>query len=130
MKDKIEILEESEVVYAARAGVNKEKINDIILMTGFTLNEMGKYVHVTPRTLQRKKPGDKLPIDTSERVLLIQNLYAKGSIVLGNLQLFQNWMATPNMAFDGAKPKDFLDTFSGIEFLMQELGRIEHGFFA
>jgi putative toxin-antitoxin system antitoxin component (TIGR02293 family) len=130
MNDELNILQESEVVYAARAGVNRKKVNDIILMTGFTLNEMGKYVHVAPRTLQRKNPDEKLPSDISERVLLIQNVYIKGSIVMGSLQVFQNWMNTNNTALNGAKPKDFLDTFSGIEFIMHELGRIEHGFFA
>lgn len=127
---RIEILNESEVVYAARNGVTKKKVNDILTLTGFTLNEMGQYVHITPRTLQRKKLNEKLPSDISERILLIQNLYIKGSKVFGNLSSFKQWMSVPNVALDGEMPKEYLDTFSGIEFLMHELGRLEHGFVA
>jgi len=124
------ILHENQVVYAARAGVSRQKVSDIMLLTGFTLNEMGKYVHIAPRTLQRKKPGEKLSTEISEKVILIQNLYIKGGKVMGSLLNFQEWMDTSNIAFENAKPKDFLDTYSGIEYLMQELGRIEHGFTA
>jgi putative toxin-antitoxin system antitoxin component (TIGR02293 family) len=128
--DKPDILNESEVVYAARIGVTRKQVNDIIGITGFTLNEMGQYVHVAPRTLQRKKLNEKLPSDISEKVLLIQNLYLRGSIVLGSLPAFKQWMSLPNIALGGSMPKEFLDTFSGIEYIMQELGRIEHGFVA
>ena len=124
------VLSESEVLYAARLGVTKKNVNDILTITGFTLNEMGQYVHVTPRTLQRKKLNERLPSDISEKVLLIQNLYVKGSLVMGGLQAFKQWMSIPNVALGGAMPKTFLDTFSGIEYIMQELGRIEHGFVA
>lgn len=126
----LDILNESEVVYAARAGINRQKVNEIMLITGFTLSEMGHYTHVAPRTLQRKDPIEKLPADISEKFLLIQNLYIKGSKVFGSLADFQDWMNTPNLIFDNSKPKDFLDTYSGLEFIKQELGRIEHGFFA
>lgn len=125
-----DILNESEIVYAARAGVKREKINEIMSITGFSLTEIGQYTHVAPRTLQRKDPNEKLPSDISEKVLLIQNLYIKGPKVLGTLTDFQQWMANSNLAFGNAKPKDFLDTYSGIDFIMHELGRIEHGFFA
>ena len=127
---KVDILNESEVLYAARSGVTRTKMNDIMNITGITLTEMGQYVHVTPRTFQRKKPNEKLPSDISEKILLIQNLYIKGSNVLGNLEAFKSWMCTANVAFNGATPKSFLDTFSGIELLLNELGRIEHGFVA
>jgi putative toxin-antitoxin system antitoxin component (TIGR02293 family) len=122
------ILSENDVLVAARAGVPRKVVNDIMEITGFTLNEIGKFVHLTPRTLQRKKPTERLDTAISEKVLLIQNLYIKGSMVMGTIENFKDWMNTPNMSFDKARPKDFLDTFSGIDFLMHELGRLEHGY--
>lgn len=130
INNQLNILNESEVVYAARAGINRQKVNEIMHFTGFTLSEMGQYAHVATRTLQRKNPGEKFPADISEKFLLIQNLYVRGSKVFGSLADFQDWMNTPNRIFDNSKPKDFLDTYSGLEYIMQELGRIEHGFFA
>ena len=128
--DDLNILQEGEVVYAARKGVTREKVNYIMGLTGITLSEIGQYTHVTPRTLQRKKPNETLPTDISERLLLIQNLYIKGSGVMGSIGAFKDWMSIPNVAFNGVVPKSFLDTFSGIEYIMHELGRIEHGLVA
>ena len=128
--ENLNILQEGEVVYAARKGVTREKVNFIMGLTGITLSEIGKYTHVTSRTLQRKKPNETLTSDISERLLLIQNLYVKGSSVMGSLNAFKEWMCMPNVALNGAVPKSFLDTFSGIEYVMHELGRIEHGFVA
>lgn len=130
MSENLNILNESEVLYAARAGVTRRKVTDLMDLAGFTLAEMGQYVHVAPRTLQRKNSNEKLPSDISERVLLIQNLYFKGSKVFGDINSFKHWMMQPNTALGEVSPKSFLDTFSGIELIMHELGRIEHGFVA
>lgn len=130
MNEDLIILNESEVLYAARSGVTRRKVTDLMNLAGFTLAEMGQYVHVTPRTLQRKNSTEKLPTDISERVLLIQNLYYKGSKVFGHIDAFKQWMLQPNVALGEVAPKSFLDTFSGIELIMHELGRIEHGFIA
>lgn len=126
----IHILCESEVLYQARRGVSRQKVEDVIDATGLSLSEMGQFVHVNPRTLQRKLPTDLLPPDISERVLLIQNLYFRGSGVFGSLEGFRQWMMQPNVALGGVAPKSYLDTFTGIEFLMHELGRLEHGLVA
>jgi putative toxin-antitoxin system antitoxin component (TIGR02293 family) len=126
----MDILNETQVVYAARSGITRSKFNDVAELTGFSLNEIGKYVHVTPRTLQRKNVNEKLSSDISEKVLLIQNLYIKGGKVFGSMQAFREWMSITNVALGNCAPKEYLDTYSGIEYLMQELGRIEHGFVA
>lgn len=124
------VLHESEVLYEARRGVERQKVDALLHATGLTLTEMGQYVHVNPRTLQRKSASERLPSDISERVLLIQNLYFTGGQVFGSLEAFRQWMMQPNMALGGVVPKSYLDTFTGIEFLMHELGRIEHGLVA
>jgi putative toxin-antitoxin system antitoxin component (TIGR02293 family) len=130
MSRKLDILQESEVLYAARVGVTRSKVYDVIEMAGITLTEMGRYVHMTARTLQRKDSKEKLPSDISEKVLLIQNLYIKGANVFGSIEGFREWMNMPNVALSNETPKSFLDTYTGIEYLMQELGRLEHGFVA
>ncbi|HEY4785254.1 MAG TPA: MbcA/ParS/Xre antitoxin family protein, partial [Bacteroidales bacterium] len=66
----------------------------------------------------------------SEKALLISNLYGKGSQLFGSIDNFKEWMDTSNIALGNVKPKEYLDTFSGIEYLTEELGRIEHGFMA
>ena len=53
--------------------------------------------------------------------------------IFPNLRLglkFEIWLNTLNVALGGIKPKDVLDSAFGIEWLMDELGRIEHGVLA
>jgi putative toxin-antitoxin system antitoxin component (TIGR02293 family) len=130
MKEELNIMSESEVLYASRAGITRQKVTDLMNLAGFTLAEMGQFMHIAPRTIQRKNSDEKLPSDISERVLLIQNLYHKGGKVFGDINAFKQWMLQPNLALGEVAPKTYLDTFSGIELLMHELGRIEHGLVA
>lgn len=122
------ILSELEVVKTARKGITKKTINDIIQMTGMTQAEFARYLNVTPRAIQRKDVNEHLSTNTSEKALIISNLYSRGSQVLSSLENFKLWMETPNVALGNVPPKEYLDTFSGIEYLMDELGRIENGF--
>jgi putative toxin-antitoxin system antitoxin component (TIGR02293 family) len=124
----LRILTDLELVKSAREGITKEKVNDIIKMTGLTQVEFGRYIDLTTRAIQRKSLGDKLSKSISEKALLIYNLYGRGSLLFGGIEEFKEWMDTSNIALGNVKPKEYLDTFSGIEFLTEELGRIEHGF--
>jgi putative toxin-antitoxin system antitoxin component (TIGR02293 family) len=126
----INILSGNDLLNAARDGITKEMVNAIIRSTGLSLNEFGRYIHLTARAIQRKKLNEKLSPGASERALLISNLYNKGCEVFGSKDKFKEWIESKNIVFSNAKPKEYLDTFSGIEYLMEELGRIEHGFMA
>jgi putative toxin-antitoxin system antitoxin component (TIGR02293 family) len=54
----------------------------------------------------------------------------RGEEVFGEMNLFKEWMNRNLRALGNKKPKEFLDTSIGIHFIMDELGRIEHGVFA
>jgi len=124
----LRILTDLELVKSAREGITKEKVNDIIKMTGLTQVEFGKFIDLTSRAIQRKNLNDKLSTSISEKALLISNLYNKGSQLFEGIEDFKEWMDTTNIALGNVKPKEYLDTFSGIEYLMEELGRISYGF--
>ncbi len=126
----LRILTDLELVKSAREGITKGKVNDIIKLTGLTQVEFGRYIDLTTRAIQRKSLGDKLSKNISEKALLIYNLYGRGSQLFGSIEEFKEWMDTSNIALGNVKPKEYLDTFSGIEYLTEELGRIEHGFMA
>ena len=124
----LRILTELELVKSAREGITKEKVNDIIKMTGLTQVEFGRYIDLTSRAIQRKGLDDRLSKSISEKALLIYNLYGRGGQIFGDIDEFKEWMDTVNIALGNVKPKEYLDTYSGIEYLNEELGRIEHGY--
>lgn len=113
-----------------RKGLPKKSLDKLMDITDFTVIEMAAIVHTTDRTLRRYTDEQKLNPEQSERIIELANLYARGEEVFENLDNFKKWMDTSILALGNKKPKDFLDTSIGIELLMDELGRIQHGVFA
>ncbi len=113
-----------------REGVPKEAMSNLMDKAGITAMEMAGITHTSDRTLRRYEAEDKLPQEQSERVIELARLYGRGSEVFGSLDAFKEWMNTTLIPLGHEKPKAFLDTSFGIDMLMKELGRIEHGVFA
>ena len=110
-------------------GIEKKSLDFLMEKTGLTSEEMASIIHTSERTLRRYTDTTLLNPEQSERVIELARLYARGSEVFGSLESFNNWINKPIMAFGGKKPKSFFDTSMGIEILLEELGRIEHGIF-
>ena len=66
----------------------------------------------------------------SERILQIEILYSKGEVVFGDRENFTKWLETNNLALGDILPLDLLKTSFGIQLLIDELIRIEHGVLA
>ena len=54
----------------------------------------------------------------------------RGTEVFGSLDQFEQWMDTVLIPFGNKKPKEFLGTPDGLNMILDELGRIEHGVLA
>lgn len=124
------VTSDNDFIELIREGVPKEAMNNLMYKTGITATEMASITHTSDRTLRRYEDKDKLPQEQSERVIELARLYSKGSEVFGSLDYFKEWMGTRLIPLGNKKPKEFLDTSLGIDMLMKELGRIEHGVFA
>jgi len=125
-----EVQTELDYIECIRAGLPKKALDSIMEVTGFSNTDISKIIHISDRTLRRYAPKQKLDPEQSERVLELARLYSRGEQIFGSLQDFKTWMDREVLALGSKKPKTFLDTSLGIEMLMDELGRIEHGVFA
>jgi putative toxin-antitoxin system antitoxin component (TIGR02293 family) len=123
-------LNENLLLQASREGITKELFLQIIKSTGLTIIGFTQMARMTPRTLQRKKPGEKISPESSERAILIGKLYYKGEEVFGRKEKFHSWMDHSIPGLGGKKPKELLDTITGIIMVEDELVRIEHGIIA
>lgn len=112
-------------------GVKFPAFLKFVKTTPFTLTEWSMFLHISERTLQRYQK-EKKSFDTlqSEKILEIAILYKKGVEVFGNSTLFDNWLMQPSIALGNKTPKSFLDTTMGIQFIKEELHKIEHGILA
>lgn len=120
----------SDFIQCIREGVPKIALDNLVVATGISTLEMAEIVRTSDRTLRRYSPKQKLNAEQSERVIELAKIYSRGEEVFGTLDAFKEWMNSSVMALGNKRPKEFLDTSMGIEMLMDELGRIEHGIFA
>lgn len=111
-------------------GIPKKALDTFMDNTGITVPEISGIIRTSDRTLRRYNPAKKLNPEQSERIIELAKLYSRGEEVFGNMDAFKQWMNSTVMALGNKKPKTFLDTSMGIDLLMNELGRIEHGIFA
>lgn len=119
-----------EYIQLSRSGIIKKALLNLSRQLSFTLSEIAHVLHISERTLQRYADDAKLSADTSERAILLSQLYQRGTEVFGDLENFKEWMRTPLPAFNYQHPISLLDTTFGFQLIQDELGRIEHGLFA
>lgn len=121
---------ESDFIYCIREGVPKKALDNLIHVTGISNTDMSQIIGTSDRTLRRYTSKQKLNPGQSERVIELAKVYSRGEEVFGSMESFKEWMNSTVLALGNKKPKEFLDTSLGIDMLMDELGRIEHGIFA
>ncbi len=118
---------EHDFIAVIREGIYKESMDRLMEITGLSNAEMANLVHTSDRTLRRYKDRHKLNPDQSERLIELARLYARGEEVFEDMELFREWMDTSSVALGNQPPKSFLDTSIGIDMLLKQLQRIEHG---
>ena len=124
------IASDSDFINLIRNGIPKQAMTNLMDIADLSLVEMATITHTSDRTLRRYKPQQKLPQEQSERMIELARLYSRGEEVFGTMAAFRQWMDATLLSLGNKKPKEFLDTSIGINMLLDELGRIEHGIFA
>ena len=97
----------------------------------FTQAEWAAIIHVSERTLQRyaKNNGVFAPIN-AERAMQIAAVIKEGIHTFGNAALFYSWIKRNPYMLEGNLSFDALTTADGIQKVLTQLGRIQHGIFA
>ena len=97
----------------------------------FTQAEWATILHVSERTLQRyaKNNGSFAPIN-AERALQIDKLLKEGKITFGKIENFYNWIRRNPYMLEGNLSFNSLTSYEGIQKVLTQLGRIQHGIFA
>ena len=97
----------------------------------FTQTEWASILHVSERTLQRyaKNNSSFAPIN-AERALQIAHVIDEGKKTFGKTELFYNWLKRNPLMLEGPLSFDSLTTTNGIQLVLTQLGRIQHGILA
>lgn len=119
-----------DLVELSRKGIKKSALSNLSKALDIPMKRLAKLLPVTERTLQRRAANTLLNSTTSQQVILLGQLIAKGEEVFGDRQTFQSWVNQPNTALGGYTPLNMMDTTIGIQLVMDVLGRVEHGVYS
>ena len=123
-------ISEKDFLIGARKGIQKSMLLTIARESGLTLKELSSYLRISTRSIQEKEPSQLIAPGPSERALYIAKLFQLGIGIFGSHDKFRNWLNSENQVIGGEKPVSYLDTFSGIQLVLDELNAIEYGFSA
>lgn len=123
-------ISEKDFLIGARKGIQKSRLLSIARESGLTLKELSSYLRISTRSIQDKEPSQLIAPGPSERALYIAKLFRTGIAVFDSREKFHHWLNSDNVAMGGEKPVTYLDTFSGIQFVLDELNAIQYGFSA
>ena len=97
----------------------------------FSQSEWAAILHVSERTLQRyAKNNSSFASINAERALQISKVLKEAKITFGNTDKFYGWIKRNPYMLEGNLSFDSLTTYDGIEKVLTQLGRIQHGILA
>jgi len=113
-----------------RGGLPGETVAALSRKMGVSQKNLAGWLHVTPRSLQRYTlSAANLSPEISDRVAQLIRVYCRCDEVFKDEGKVSRWLKTPNYALGNVPPMSLFDTTPGIEMVLDELGRIEHGVF-
>lgn len=118
------------LVELARKGISKKSLLKLAEIGNLSLNQFSELLPVSLRTLQRYNDDDLLPSETSEHVLVIAEVFARGTEVFNDRSQLRRWLHMPCISLANETPISLLDTSFGARMVTEELGRLEQGVYA
>lgn len=93
--------------------------------------ELANLVHLSLRTLTRRKDKGQLRTIESERILRISRLFSLAvELFEGDKQSARNWLVIPIKALNGMTPLELARTEVGAREVESLIGRLEYGVFS
>ena len=93
----------------------------------FTISEWSHILHISERTIHRyAKDNSAFNGMQVERIFHIEKLITLGNLLFGKIG-FKNWLHFKPFSLEFKKPIDMLNTYEGIQEVIDLLGRMQHG---
>lgn len=119
-----------DIIEMSKTGVTKSMFLEFIHTFDFTMDEAAEMLPITRRTIQRYSVSHRFNPTISEQIIQLALLMTKGVEVFGSREKFSRWFNSPSKALGGKVPRELAGLKTGLQMVMDELGRIEHGVYA
>lgn len=136
-QDKAPTVNEREIIYrvqkkttAATIKFTYDQFKLTANKTPFTQAEWASILHISERTLQRyAKNNSSFASINAERAQQIIAVINEGKKTFGTVELFCNWLKQKPEMLEGTISFESLTSSNGIQLVLTQLGRIQHGLF-
>ncbi len=122
-----DIASRMDLIELGNRGVTKSALLHLAGHLSLSVRQMAELLPVAERTIQRYKSRERFNRVVSEHILQIAEVAVRGGDVFGDRNKFRSWMKSPSPALGNRTPSSLLRSRFGIEMVLDELGRIEHG---
>jgi putative toxin-antitoxin system antitoxin component (TIGR02293 family) len=118
-----------DLVNLSRIGLPQKSITILENILSVKPKEMARLLSVSVKTIERYKCDHekKLNPAISERILKIAMVKERCEEVFEDANICAQWVKSENVALGGRTPLDLMESDFGIDMILTELGRIEHG---
>lgn len=121
---------ELDFIALSRSGVSKRTLGRLLEFSGMTLTQMSHILPISKRTIQRYDASQKFSPNVSEHLIQIAKVLSRGYEVLCDKKKLAAWLNTPLLSLDQQPPMSLMDTTIGMQLIIKELGRLEHGVYS
>lgn len=111
----------------SRKGLSVKQLHDILKFTNISTHTLLEITSFSSQQINKQNENEILPTELSVQLIQIVELYTKGYELFEDKQKFRQWMDTNIPGLGNSQPKSLLDTTFGIQLIINELGRLEHG---
>jgi putative toxin-antitoxin system antitoxin component (TIGR02293 family) len=120
-----------EFLKALTDGLPWAAASNFLKVSGFTQEQLAKYLAIPERTLARRKEAGSLNQSESERLMRLAEIYeACLHLFSGNKDEARSWLTTPAFGLNYARPIDFAQSEFGAREVRNLIGRIEYGVYS
>ena len=116
-----------DLIELSMAGISKNALMRLAENLSFSVSQLSELLPITRRTIERYAPDKHFNQAVSEQIIQLAEIAAKGDQVFGDRDSFLLWLKSPCKAFADNTPLSLLRSRFGVEMVMDELGRMEHG---
>ncbi|MBA4167876.1 MAG: DUF2384 domain-containing protein [Chitinophagaceae bacterium] len=120
-----------DIIKAGTAGISKSSVDHLAIHMGISKKSMAEDIlDLSIKTLERKRPQDKLDKKTSAHALEIARLMQHAYEVFEDENKVRKWINTENKALNSMRPLQLFDTLTGLNMVSDILTRIEEGVYS
>jgi putative toxin-antitoxin system antitoxin component (TIGR02293 family) len=119
------------IMKVIRAGLPYTTVKFLQDILELSRNQVATVLHISFRTLERRKKSGKLDSIESDRAFRLVRVFLRAcELYEGDQEAARKWLKRKNAALEGLAPEEMIETEVGAVLVENLIGRLENGVFS